>query len=64
MVTLPEEREEIRRKALLQSSAMLMAAVNEPWEPADLLAEKGEGYVEEVVLEICRIAGRLRRQAG
>lgn len=60
----PEEREEIRREASRRASSMLMAAVNEPWEPADLIAAKGEDYVEKVTVEIIRIAGRLQRQAG
>lgn len=57
-------RQEARREAYGRASAMLMAAVNEPWEPADLIAARGEEYVERVTVEIIRIAGELKRKAG
>lgn len=56
-------RDEFRRVAAQKAHDLLMAAVNEPWEPADMLAEHGEEYVEKVTVEIIRIAGRLGRQA-
>jgi hypothetical protein len=57
-------RQEARREAYGRASAMLMAAVNEPWEPVDLIAARGEDYVEQVTVEIIRLAGELTRKSG
>ena len=63
MVT-SEEREEIRKEAAFRAQQILLAQMNEPWQPDDLIAERGEEYVEKVTVEIFRIAGRLKRSSG
>lgn len=58
------EREEIRKEAAFRAQQILLAQMNEPWQPDDLIAERGEEYVEKVTVEIFRIAGRLKRGSG